>query len=241
MVALAARPDHILIGASGGVVRQLRLGNRPWMYAVLVLLPALTSCTGPGSASEQGDAGAPSEANYLATVAEDWADYYGITDPPNVGVTRYVLPEEQQQAQDDCLSSMGFQVDGPGMLYYPAEQEDAATVAQYTCRMQYPVMQHYAQQQWGPDQTYIQYDWTVEYVIPCLEGWGHRISDVPSRDVFVAGWDTEPFFPFAQVQLEASADDFNAEWARLEATCSQIAPSPVLWDGVSIEQWRASN
>ena len=197
----------------------------------------LTSCSSPEtSQAHLGEQ--DSTSTYLAEAAQEWATYYGLTDPPDVDVVRFVLPEEQQAAQDSCLETRGFQVDGPGTLTYPPEQEDAATLAQFTCRMEYPVKPEYAAP-WQDEQIRIQYAWTRDFVIPCLTEHGHQITGLPSEDVFVRSWTTDPFLPFAQVTIEATSDEFNAEWNELEEACPQMAPSSVIWDSMTIDEWRS--
>ncbi|MEL1619826.1 hypothetical protein, partial [Acinetobacter baumannii] len=60
-----------------------------------------------------------------------------------------------------------------------------------------------------------QYEWTTEFVVPCLEEAGHPITNIPSESVFLERWTSErPFFPFEQVQIPGggSAEQFNKAW-----------------------------
>ena len=205
----------------------------------LVVVPVLASCSSTGG-DQQVEQSQHDDATVLADQGEIWVDFYKIVDPPDVEVVRWVRPEEMGETQDGCLREAGFQVDGPGRLYYPPEQEQAAGLAQYTCRMQYPVMSKYARE-WGTEQLDLQYEWTVEYVVPCLQEQGHSTVDIPTKEVFTDRWATDPFYPFAQIKLDVPGDTFNTEWNRLETVCPQIAPSSVLWDSMTINEWRAAH
>ncbi len=217
---------------------QLRVG-----FAGSAAIVALFAACAPVSESpEAGNTSQASSGDYLEQMSREYAVYYGLdsADVPDVDVIRYVMPEERQAHQDSCLKEAGYQVDGPGQLFFPPEQEAAAALDQYVCRMKYPPIERYSQP-WGDRQVGIQYDWMVEFVIPCLEGEGHPITGIPSRDVFIDSYETDAFYPFSQIQVDQSGEDFNVEWERLESTCTQIAPSEVLWDGLSIDDWKAAH
>ncbi len=205
----------------------------------LAVIPMLASCSGTGNDLEV-EQSPHDDATALADMRRMWVDFYQIVDAPDVDVVRWVRPEEMGETQDDCLRAAGFQVDAPGQVYYPEEQKQAADLAQYTCRMQYPVMSKYTQE-WGSAQLDLQYEWTVEYVVPCLQEQGHPTADIPTKEVFTDQWATDPFYPFAQIKLDLPADAYNAEWYRLETVCPQIAPSTVLWDSMTINEWQAAH
>lgn len=175
----------------------------------------------------------------VSAVDASLADFFGVDDPPEVAIIRHVMPEDKQPLLDDCLREAGYVVESPGSLMYPREQQEAAGLAQYICHMQYPTMEKYSQE-WGAEQVRIQYAWTVEFLIPCLEERGHLIVDVPSETVFLDSWNAGPFYPFAQVELDVPTNDYNRQWRNLEAECLQIAASPVLWDAMSIDDWQGS-
>lgn len=207
------------------------------MVVAAALIPTMAGCSDTNRGAQSDTAHA--NGDIVAGVDDSLAEHYGVDDPPEVSIVRHVMPEEKQSLFDECLREAGYIVDAPGSLTYPPEQQSAAGLAQYICQMQYPIIEKY-NQQWSVEQIRIQYKWTLEFVIPCLEEQGHPISNVPSETVFLESWNVEPFFPFAQVELDVPSDDFNAEWRSLEDECLQITASPVLWDAMSIDDWRAS-
>jgi len=177
-----------------------------------------------------------SEEDYLNQVASDWAAALGVEDPPEVRMVRYIFAEERDATLRSCLEGEGYSLDNSGLYSVPPNQAEAFATAQYVCAVRYPVDQRYAQP-WTSDQVRIQYAWTNRFVVPCLEAQGYSIGDPPSEGTFVDTWSSDPWYPFAQVRLNVSAERFNVEWAKLEATCLQIAPSQVLWDSMTIDEW----
>ncbi|MBW1637821.1 hypothetical protein G3H63_01800 [Microbacterium resistens] len=190
-----------------------------------------------GCASEAPEEeGAAADEAYLDRVGASWAEYYGISDPPQVGVVRFIGTEEVDTVHRECVLGAGFEKDEVGLIRVPEGQESTFALAEYTCRMQYPVAEDHTRE-WGDDQVRAQYAWTVGFVVPCLEAEGHPITGIPSESVFVETWESDPFYPFAQVRIEAEAARYNDAWAAIEAQCPQIVPGDVLWEGVTIEEW----
>ncbi|MEP7762534.1 hypothetical protein [Sanguibacter sp. 25GB23B1] len=209
------------------------------------LVPAMAGCANGDAGSQAGTEPSGSvtqeeSQTSVASASEMWAEFYGVSDPPEVEMIAEVMPEERQRYIDDCLGEAGVIVLGPGLIHVPVARSDEVALAQYTCAMQYGSPARYTQE-WGVDQKHIQYTWTLVDVIPCLEAQGHSTVGMPGQLEFVGSYDTKPFFPFAQVRLDVLPKEENAEWARLEAECPQMAPSEVLWDGMSIEEWRAKH
>lgn len=175
-----------------------------------------------------------SEAEYLEIVSQGAAEYYEVADPPLVEVVRFVDTDELDEVSRQCMDELGF---GSDYLWFPGQDGDFKR-AEYVCIMRYPTIQRYTGD-WGQDQKRIQYQWTVEFVIPCLEAEGHAIQNVPSEAEFLDRYEADPFYPFSQVILtQTDPDVYNTEWARLESLCTQIAPGVVAWDGMSIAQWQ---
>lgn len=217
--------------------------GRALMGAVITGVFALTGCSGdqadePSAGSE---ASVAAEKAHWEQAAKDLAEYYELSDPPEVEVVRYVSTEERDEVLTDCLGDSGWSVDAGGGVDVPAGQESRYKEAQYVCALKYPVPARY-EQEWGDEQLRQQYAWTTEFVVPCLEEAGHPITNIPSESVFLDMWTSErPFFPFEQVQIPGggSAEQFNEAWNDLEAQCPQMMPGSVMWDGVSIEEWKA--
>lgn len=211
-------------------------------FALIAILPvvlALVSCSasttesgvpGPSIRSEESDAA------YLKDMSDAMSSYFGVADPPDVSVVRWVLPEEADDARRPCLEEAGFPSQPDGSYYTPEDQRDAWNLAQYTCWMSYPVLQKYGGV-WEAPQVEIQYEWTVTFLVPCLEAEGFPIHNIPSKAKFIDSWSSAAFYPYSQVVGLAT----GTELRRLEKVCPQIAPSPVLWDGVSIDDYVASN
>lgn len=157
---------------------------------------------------------------YLTSMAE----FYGISDPPDVEVQRWVMPEEVGAAINSCVLEQGYKLLEDGVTWaVPEKQKPAFQLAQYSCTAMYPPLPEYTKE-WSDKQISAQYDWTIESVIPCLEERGHSITGVPSRQAFIDDYRSNAFFPFSQVSGLS-----NAEWAELESSCPQIAPSEKLF------------
>lgn len=208
--------------------------GRGLVVTASIALLALTGCAGDTKPEETAGA----DTAYLEQLSASWAEYYGVADPPAVTTIRFIGTEEVDSVHRECLLEAGFERDDVGLISVPEGQESVFALAEYTCRMQYPVPEQYTQE-WTDEQIGTQFAWTMQFVIPCLEDAGHPITDPPSESVFVESWESDPFYPFAQVRIEAAAEQYNTEWAALEAQCPQIAPGEVLWEGVKIEEWAA--
>ncbi|QQB64372.1 hypothetical protein I6I18_02515 [Kytococcus sedentarius] len=217
--------------------------GRALMVAVSTGVVALTGCSGGqvDEPSSDAEASAAAEKAHWEEAGKQLAEYYELSDPPEVEVVRYVATEELDEVLTQCLRESGWSVDSGGGVDVPEGQESKYKEAQYVCAQMYPTPARY-DQEWGDDQLRQQYAWTTEFVVPCLEEAGHPITNIPSESVFLERWTSErPFFPFEQVQIPGggSAEQFNKAWNDLEAQCPQMMPGSVMWDGVSIEEWKA--
>ena len=213
------------------------------MVAVSTGVLALTGCSGGQDDEPSSDAevSAAAERAHWEKGARELAAYYELSDPPEVEVVRYVATEERDEVLTDCLRDSGWSVDSGGGVDVPEGQESRYKEAQYVCALKYPVPARY-DQEWGDEQLRQQYAWTTEFVVPCLEEAGHPITNIPSESVFLEKWTSEtPFFPFSQVQIPGggSAEQFNKAWSDLNAQCPQMMPGSVMWDGITIEEWKA--
>lgn len=207
------------------------------LLAAALCLAALTGCTAGDSGAKPANEGSD---DYLQARSEQWAAFYGVENPPAIDMVRYVDTVELDATLQECLAAAGYPTESNGGVNVPSGNEDAYALAQYTCAVEYPVPERYTKE-WGDAQVRTQYSWTVEFVIPCLEALNHPVAPPPSESVFVDSWASDPYFPFAQISLAVPEEDFNQVWAQLEATCPQQAPGEVLWDGVSIDDWKQIN
>lgn len=219
-----------LVGPKGGI-----------LVVAALCLTAITGCAPTEVELATGDSSSgDGSAEYLQSRAEQWATFYGVSDPPDVDVVRYVDTEELDATLRECMTAAGYPTESNGGVNVPEGNEDAFALAQYTCAVQYPVPERYTRT-WTDEQIQVQYGWTVDFVIPCLEERNHPIAEPPSESVFVDSWRSNPYFPFSQVSLSVAAENFNRAWAELEEACPQQAPGEVLWDGVSIDDWKATH
>lgn len=195
--------------------------------AFLVIATLTTGCGGEGST----ESGQSVDQVGVAEQQEQLAAALRIDDPPAVEVVRVVTPEERGALVDACLAEQGFPV-GEGSPGIPESQMEAFDLAQFVCMARYPVDPELSGT-WTEVQTAIQYEWTINTLIPCLEARGFEIEDVPSRSVFIETWFTDSaFLPYAQLPLQSIT---NVEFAALEQECPQTPPSEVLYGGVPLD------
>lgn len=169
------------------------------------------------------------ESRYLREMGEGLRVSFPISDTPeSVEVRRWIKPEEADRVSRECINDNGFPMNPDGS-FSMGEQSEAYWRTWYECTMAYPVIPKYTAP-WGSQQVEAQYDWTTEYLIPCLESHGVMVRDVPTREVFAATWEVDPYYPWTYVSGTLS----GAEELELEYACPQIAPADVLWEGVAV-------
>lgn len=190
--------------------------------AVLLLAACTSPPRPPAGTNDEGD-GQNSVEEQVRQLAADLA----IADPPQVDVVRLVAPEDRGRFVDACLTEQGYSPTRLSEVGLPAEQTAAFDLVRFTCLARYPVDPDYLRA-WSEEQIVVQYEWTVDHVIPCLADRGFLVTDVPSRAEFVTDWPTEPFYPFAQLADESLTND---DWDVLNEDCQQSAPSELLWAG----------
>lgn len=154
----------------------------------------------------------------------DLAASLNISEPPDVDIVRLVTPEERGELVEPCMAERGYSADVLEDVGIPAERADAYNLAQYVCMAKYPVDDALTRQ-WSDVQVGIQYDWTINNVIPCLVERGYTITDVPSREEFIATYYTAAFYPYEQISEPLT----NAQREALNRACPQTAPSELLW------------
>lgn len=167
---------------------------------------------------------AAEEADYIQESAESYGSHPDVIDPPeSVEVRRWVRPEEVDRVRRECIEEAGFPANPDGSFSYPG-QKNSFWRTWYVCQVSYPIIPKY-DQEWDRAQIEAQYEWTTKFLIPCLEDHGTIVDHIPSRDVFIATWETSPFYPWKYVPPIS-----GAEALELEYLCLQIAPSDVLWE-----------
>ncbi|WP_157519089.1 hypothetical protein [Modestobacter sp. Leaf380] len=195
----------------------------PMLTLLLLLTSACSSDSLPDSPAQHDSADDDSVS--IEQQQQELAAGFGISDPPPVEVIRLVTPEDRQQLVADCLLEQGFDTAEIIDSGLPSDQVAAYNLAEYVCAASYPINPDFMGA-YTDRQISIQYDWTVDSVIPCLRAEGYTISDPPSREVFIETYTTDPFYPFAELfDLQLS----NAEWNALEVRCPQIAPTNLLF------------
>jgi hypothetical protein len=178
------------------------------------------------TAAGVGEAGGMSVAEQQTQLAGE----LGITDPPEVPVIRLVVPEEKGELVEQCLIARGWTAleDGYTFFTYEPEDEAAWNLDNYICMSSYPIDPDRGGT-WTDAQTAIQYDWTINTVLPCLDALGYTITvPPPSREEFIATWWEDPYFPFAYIEGITALS--NQETALLNTQCPQEAPTDQLWN-----------
>lgn len=160
---------------------------------------------------------------------DGYAKMYHITNPPSVPPVKTVAPEDATGLFNECLRSKGFAAASDGSYNVPVAQENAFQGAEYVCRVSYPpaakTLQPLTTQQKG-----IWYDYVVKTEVPCLDGQGFHVTNVPSRDTFISSFDSNTYTPYTEVLQELSPSQRNEAFeVRLNSKCPQQPPTGVLY------------
>lgn len=144
----------------------------------------------PGQTDEQnGDtAGVASHKDTL----RQFAEAFGIEDPPEVEPIRVVDQAERGQVMSECLTEAGFPVtlepDGSvGMEFASPDQTAAYDLAMYVCMAQYPLDPRLSGELTDAQLT-IYYDWLLENPVACMLERGHPVADPPTPETFIANY-----------------------------------------------------
>ncbi|WP_256839348.1 hypothetical protein [Ornithinimicrobium faecis] len=164
---------------------------------------------------------------------EDRAAALGITDPPEVAVVRETTPEEFQQVMAACLEESGWSptLHPDGTIEvgpFTPEQEDAYNLADYICGEQYPVADVYTTELTQEQQRMV-YEHTREEFIPCVEGLGIQLGELPSLEAYLANPHQDWMGDITGQLKRAVSDgriDYLNEWLVL---CPPRPPSDVLY------------
>ncbi|KJL22967.1 hypothetical protein RN51_01713 [Microbacterium oxydans] len=166
----------------------------PIAAALIVLLP-LAGC----SASEESIDEMPkppvmqsAERDSQLQAAQEQAeglfhDRFPDQPVPEASLIRAVAPSEWSETTATCMTEAGFESHVKSgyveTASFPAEQELAQAIAVYQCRVAYPIDPAYQQPYTAEEATYL-YRYLVDTVVPCLDGEGYTVPDVPSEGTF---------------------------------------------------------
>ena len=134
---------------------------------------------------------------------------------------RVVDQNEWPGAVSDCMATAGFAMSispdgGLSITSLPAEQEQAYTVAYFTCTAEYPLNPVYRVPLSEEQLRYLYWYWDGT-LRSCLTDNGYSISEAPSEARFLETYDSEEgWAPFAEVH-PATAD----EWFDVVTSCTE--------------------
>lgn len=208
-------------------------------------LTAVLLCSGcsNGSGAETSGESVSEQQKAADKASLEWyADFHRLDSPPEVKVVRWVEVEDSQLVYQQCLTDAGFSSEFDDRLL-SKEKERLINLAAYTCRAQYPVKVHPKSTEWGEKQITRQYEWTVDFLIPCLAKQGFTAEDVPSEATFIDTWESTPYYPNSYVELPEKGmkpSEAKRRMIEIEYNCPPLIPDQVLYDGVSIEAWQSS-
>lgn len=213
----------------------LRLVRSEATMPMLVALGLLTgACSSPSA-----DLGsrAPETTNVAPAVDDgqlvEWrasiAGMWSIEQPPIVEIIARLPQGEAQPLVESCLAERGFPKAPDGSWVYPSEQTDVFNLAQYTCTVQYPPRAEAFQPLTDLQKERV-YKYVAETLLPCLAAEGYVIGGLPSQEVFVANFDSNPYFPYAQVDQQVLPQNQNNSYMdALYQRCPQDAPYQLIY------------
>lgn len=143
----------------------------------------------PGQSDDHGGNAAAAVASHEDTLRQ-FAEAFGIEDPPDVEPIRVVDQGERGQVMSECLTEAGFPVtlepDGTvGMEFASPDQMSAYDLAVYVCMAQYPLDPRLSGELTDA-QLRIYYDWLLEHPVVCMHDRGHPVADPPTPETFIA-------------------------------------------------------
>lgn len=170
-------------------------------------------------------------ADYLKTLVKG----NSIVDPPTVALVRWTAQSEWGTVMASCLQDAGFNVvDAGGGFAAPdgigEAQQSALWLADYVCESKYTTNPTYWQTltaaQWG-----LQYDYDVEWLVPCIAAFGITASTPPTRDTFIAQGvqsGSPDWAPYSEADRVYSNKPREQELL-LYQTCPQDPPAQYMW------------
>lgn len=197
----------------------------------------LAGCAAPGKPQpEEKETSAVSQAEYVREAQRMMQEALDIENPPPVSVKQFADIDVIGELKRKCMTDAGFD---------PAQQEKSQSPEYlqaydrqfYICEASYLPPQKYVKK-WDKEAVRTQYRWTVEYVLPCLAALGYPVAaeSVPSEQSFVDNFLDSGYWPVADV---ARFGDAAVEQA--QESCLQQAPGAVMFDGLSIAEWKKLN
>ena len=122
---------------------------------------------------------------YAQSYALQWSGIE-LPDAPEVDVVAYIPSAGWGTAVSGCMNAAGYaeySATGSGMTY-PAREDDAETLALYTCIGHYPVQADFSAYA-NKAQLEFLYDYFRDSLIPCLAAEGYVVpGTAPSREQF---------------------------------------------------------
>lgn len=168
--------------------------NSVWALLIASLLVASLLCASACSAQQSTSPSIAStfeptdwDMKYYQSNLEEFAAAFGIENPPEVAIIRWVKPEESTDVLVECLQNAGFPVQRTEHGYeYNSDVNDggAYDLAQYTCMAQYPVESTFARPM-TQEQARRLYDYIIDTQIPCLEANGYGPFDLPTFESYL--------------------------------------------------------
>ncbi len=192
-------------------------------------MPTTGSQGEPNATSADGADGGDLSAQALHETAE----MFGITDPPQVAVIRETSPFDYIQVRAECLRAAGYDaeedqggisvkanVDNPTDEYWRQFE-----LASYVCEAQYPLAEIYYEPP-TEEQRQAYADYFLDELPTCLEGYGAQFETPPSREVYLARFDSDgPWWsPYVTALIPPGKTD------EVMAACPQGIPPGRLWE-----------
>lgn len=165
---------------------------------------------------------------------EDWLSWsnYDLDELPEVAVIREINLEEQEEVIIACMADQGFSGEydaqsGGTRWSYPTEQQDAFTLAMYTCDASYPLAPEYYQP-YSTEQLVQIYSWQVEQTLPCVEERGYEAGEPPTLTAYVE-WYSERMTPMWDPLREVIGQTDDQSFRELEQDCPGLPPADQLY------------
>lgn len=174
----------------------------------------------------------PTEAEIREQLANRQADYWETIAPgesmPVIEPVRYVADYTEQWAEvRGCVADLeldGLETD-PAQDHWIITSEDPEFLrtfdrAQWECTAKYPVDPASPDQAFALTQAQAAWLWAyyTSRLIPCFEAGGFTVSQIPTRDEYLAGQWWSPYFALSQSPIDPR------DFAMLDAACP---PPPI--------------
>ena len=149
---------------------------------------------------------------HLASLAAS----YGIDDPPEVELERWIYPTEHGPTQKECFAEAGFEVEsgpeGEGVrVVGPVNDAQAPllNLAHYTCTARFYIDPDFMQFP-TTDQIRVSYEYMTEVLIPCLKEQGYDPSDPPALETYIASYGGAQWWsPYAAAGIHSGMAEYE--------------------------------